>query len=122
MKFVKPLILILVAGGYIVSMSQRPNSQELLDKSTESWLMKPHEVVTNPDGVVRSKGHALELARLSLKYLFDADQDVEVVQIGMYWIGYNHPKRQSAIRHNEERYFVKINRASGAVEEYGPFP
>jgi len=47
---------------------------------------------------------------------------VYVEQIGMYWVGYTRFKKLgSENRHLGERYFVKINRASGAVEEYGPF-
>jgi hypothetical protein len=92
------------------------------EKPDFSWLSKPHESVTNPEGIVRSKGHALELGKVAMKYLFGIDKDVDVELVGMYWVAYTKmPKKTNAIRTGGSHY-VKLNRVSGGVEEFGVFP
>ena len=124
MKSTKIILVIALVFTFVFAWSHQSSqtNKTWSNKPTEAWLASPHQVVTNPDGVVRTKGHALELARLSLKYLFGVDEGVDVEEVGVYWIGYTKLKKIGSVVPKGETYFVKINKASGAVEEYGPYP
>ena len=106
---------------FVMAWSQQGSAQ-IIDKPSFAWLSTPHQSVTNPDGVVRSKGHALELGKVAMKYLFGADEDMDVELVGLYWIAYTKAPKKSNASLKYVRYYVKINKVNGGVEESGYFP
>jgi len=58
MKLVLSLVASVLLCTFVISQNHPSKLSDDIDKPTESWLMHRHEVITNPDGVVRSKGHA----------------------------------------------------------------
>ncbi|MBS1725697.1 MAG: hypothetical protein JST51_03180 [Armatimonadetes bacterium] len=123
MKVTKLLAVVGLAGAFVFCFSHQTKSDKLIDKPTEYWLQNSHRVVTNVDGLVRTKLQALDIARLHLRYLFSVDEKtVYVEKVGVYWIGYTKNPKLGTATPLEERYFVKINPLNGGVEEFGLLP
>jgi hypothetical protein len=112
-------IVTVYTTGYVIAQSSKSSVEK--DKPDYKWMISMRETAWNADGLVRTKQHALETGKLHMKYLFGHEGPFSVEEIGLYYVVYTKPPAKYVPGMKFHRYYVRINKGSGAVEEAGPF-